>query len=141
MASPPIQAARKMRAALTPPEARLWVRLKALRKDGYAFRRQEPFRGYFLDFVCPSRRLAVEVDGQHHDFPDQMRRDRYRDDVLARDRFMTLRIRAIDIRDHIEGVMDRIRHELSRRPLTWDKTAHVFPAPNAVAVTRDGTRR
>ena len=33
-----------------------------------------------------------------------------------------------------------MRH-LSRRPLTWDKTAHVFPAPNAVAVTRDGTRR
>ncbi len=119
MASSPIQAARKMRKALTPPEARLWVQLKALRKHGYAFRRQEPFRGYFLDFACLSRRLAVEVDGQHHDFPDPMRRDQRRDAVLASEGFATLRIRAVDVRDNIEGVMARIRHELSRRPLLW----------------------
>ncbi|RYF25757.1 MAG: DUF559 domain-containing protein [Comamonadaceae bacterium] len=60
----PVQRAREMRKALTPPEARLWACLKRLRAEGFHFRRQAPFRGYFLDFVCHGRRLVIEVDGQ-----------------------------------------------------------------------------
>jgi len=119
MTASPVAAAREMRKKLTPPEAKLWIRLKALRKNGYPFRRQEPFRGYFLDFVCLSRRLAVEVDGQHHDFPDAIRHDRRRDEVLAREGFFTLRVRAEDVRTDIDRVMRRVLEEVSRRPRTW----------------------
>jgi very-short-patch-repair endonuclease len=120
MTTATVAAARQMRKALTPPEARLWVRLRALRKNGYAFRRQEPFRGYFLDFACLSRRLAVEVDGRRHDSADAIRHDRRRDAVLAGEGFLTLRFRAEEVRTNLDHVMRRILEEVSRRPRRWE---------------------
>ena len=114
MASP-VEQAREMRKALTPPEARLWKALKTLRAEGYMIRRQAPVLGYFLDFACSSRRVCIEVDGQHHDFPDQMRHDRRRDERLAAEGWLTLRFRALDIRDDLDGIVDQIRQTLSQR--------------------------
>lgn len=104
--------ARAMRKTLTPPEARLWRALKPLRSEGWRFRRQAPFRGYFVDFVCFGGRLAVEVDGAHHHDSDQILRDAVRDGVLAREGFATLRIPGLDIRDNLEGVVQLIRDRL-----------------------------
>ena len=120
MATPSVRAARVMRKALTPPEARLWVALKALRGEGFAFRRQAPVGRFFLDFACLGRRLAVEVDGQFHDFPDRMRQDQYRDKLLAERGFLTLRFRADEVRDNLEGVASRIREVAASRPRVWD---------------------
>ena len=119
MASP-VERAREMRKALTPPEARLWVALKALKAEGFHFRKQAPVAGYVLDFACLSRRLCVEVDGQHHDFPDQIRHDARRDAVLSRLGFRTLRFRAVDVRDGLERVMDGIRQAAAERRRLWD---------------------
>ncbi|MGI9169806.1 MAG: endonuclease domain-containing protein, partial [Caulobacteraceae bacterium] len=57
-----VHRARELRKALTPQEARLWPRLRALRVNGFHFRRQAPF----LDFVCFKRKLVVEIDGGQH---------------------------------------------------------------------------
>ncbi len=93
-----------MRKALTPPEARLWVCLKRLRAHGYHFRRQAPFRGYFLDFVCNSRRLVIEVDGVSH--ACRLDHDTVRDAVLAREGFRTIRFSNASVRDHLDEVMN-----------------------------------
>ena len=45
-----IAKAREMRKAMTPAEARPWVALRSLRSEGLHFRKQAPFRGYYLDF-------------------------------------------------------------------------------------------
>jgi very-short-patch-repair endonuclease len=45
----------------------MWSFLKRLRAEGFHFRRQAPFRGYFLDFVCHAQRLVIEVDGRMHE--------------------------------------------------------------------------
>jgi len=50
-----------MRASPTPQELMLWLRLRELRSQGYHFRRQAPFCGYFLDFVCFNHRLVVTL--------------------------------------------------------------------------------
>lgn len=100
-----------MRKALTPPEARMWACLKKLRADGYHFRKQAPFRGYFLDFVCNSRRLVIEVDGVSH--ARRFDHDVVRDAVLAREGFRTIRFSNVSVRDHIEEVMERVRAELA----------------------------
>ncbi|MCZ8194046.1 MAG: endonuclease domain-containing protein [Brevundimonas sp.] len=113
----PRDRARAMRKALTPPEARLWVALRRLRAEGWLFRRQAPVFGSFLDFVCFERRLVVENDGAHHQFPDQLRHDQRRDAVLAAAEFLTLRYPNASIRDNLAGVMDGIRDALSRRPV------------------------
>lgn len=34
--------------------------------DGRKFRRQHSVKQYVLDFYCPSERLAIELDGEHH---------------------------------------------------------------------------
>lgn len=48
-------------------EVRPWGRLRALKADGFHFRRQAPLLGYYPDFLCLSRRLIVEVDAPHHE--------------------------------------------------------------------------
>jgi very-short-patch-repair endonuclease len=106
-----------MRKALTPPEARMWLCLRRLRADGYHFRRQKHFKGYYLDFVCFSRRLVVEVDGKQHLEEAQALHDQRRDAVLAREGFVTLRIDNASIRDAIDDVMDHVVRTLRERPV------------------------
>jgi very-short-patch-repair endonuclease len=45
------------------PEQLLWARIRGLRL-GVVFRRQVPLLGRFIaDFLAPSQRLVVEIDG------------------------------------------------------------------------------
>jgi very-short-patch-repair endonuclease len=101
--------ARQLRSAMPPMEAKLWLRLKALRSEGYHFRRQAPFRGYYLDFVCFSRRLVVELDGAQHGESDQWRHDRVRDQVIEGEGFTVLRFWNHQVRENVGGVMHNIR--------------------------------
>ena len=58
--------ARQHRSCLTESEARLWSALSA-RQLGVSFRRQVPVAGLFIaDFLAPSIKLVVEVDGAVH---------------------------------------------------------------------------
>jgi very-short-patch-repair endonuclease len=36
--------------------------------EGVKFRRQHPIGPYFADFACASKRLVIEIDGDHHAF-------------------------------------------------------------------------
>lgn len=85
----------------------MWACLKRLRSEGFHFRRQAPFRGYFLDFVCHSQKLVIEVDGRSHEA--RLEHDRIRDAVLAREGYRTLRIGNEAVRDNIEGVIRGVR--------------------------------
>ncbi len=105
-----------MRKTLSPPEARLWVGLKALRREGYHFRRQAPVRGYFLDFVCFSHRLVIEADGESRETEDRAQRDRIRDAVFAQEGFRTVRFDNAMIRDNLGDVVDFVRRELGNFP-------------------------
>jgi len=87
--------ARSLRNNASPPERQLWHFLRTLRKEGYHFRRQAPLRGYFLDFVCYSHRLVIEVDGSQHGTEGQAEHDALSDKVLSREGFSTLRFPAI----------------------------------------------
>lgn len=97
-------------------EVWLWSRLKRLRERGFHIRRQSPFRGYFLDFVCFSRRLVIEVDGSQHQDDLQADHDLIRDKILAREGFKTLRFSTGQITADIGAVMDTIVFELEARP-------------------------
>ncbi|MGX1744948.1 MULTISPECIES: endonuclease domain-containing protein [unclassified Brevundimonas] len=111
-----IARARAMRKALTPPEARMWVQLKLLRAQGFHFRRQAPFRGYYLDFVCFDRRLVIEIDGVTHAIEARANRDRVRDAVLAGEGFTTLRFDNAAVCDDLDGVMAGVMSALEALP-------------------------
>lgn len=118
-----IATARTLRKRMSPPEARLWVALRAFRKAGYHFRRQHPLSGYFLDFVCMDRRLIVEVDGRSHD----PARDGQRDAALARLGFRTLRFDNAAVRDDLHRVTESILAELDRAAPTRPLRGHPPP--------------
>ena len=100
--------ARQFRNNPTPPEVRLWARLKRLRERGYHIRIQAPFRGYYLDFVCFDRRIVVEVDGGQHTEDAQADHDATRDLVLRREGFQVLRFWASAVMRETDQVMDTI---------------------------------
>ena len=96
--------AKASRRLMTPPEARLWSRVRAGRLNGLKFKRQHPVDPYVLDFYCPEAKLAVEVDGLMHDEAHDARRTGW---LNARG-IAVIRFPAIDVRDRVEDVLDRI---------------------------------
>jgi len=74
---------RTMRGAPTLTEEILWQVLRGSRL-GVAFRRQVIVDRFILDFVAPSIRLVVEVDGGYHGHAARQRADARRDRDLRR---------------------------------------------------------
>lgn len=89
-------------------EIKLWIRLRRLRSQGFHVRRQAPFRGYYLDFVCFGRRLVIEVDGVQHAEDAQIAHDHVRDAVLRREGFKVMRFWAGDVHRRLDWVMDAV---------------------------------
>ncbi len=91
--------AREMRNNPTEPEKRLW-RALSRRQIGAKFRRQAVIPPYIADFLCPSLRLIVEVDGDTHDAAS----DASRDARLSAAGYRVLRFSNADVVSNIDGV-------------------------------------
>jgi very-short-patch-repair endonuclease len=57
--------ARRLRRDPTAAEQLLWRALRELPTE-HRFRRQHPIGRFVVDFACPARNLAIEVDGGQH---------------------------------------------------------------------------
>lgn len=93
--------ARHMRNNPTEPEKRLWRHLSNEQLDGHKFRRQQVIGWFIADFVCPQRKLIVEVDGDTHDAT----KDRLRDDILGERGYRVLRVTNDDVMRNMDGVL------------------------------------
>ena len=116
---PTMRRARTLRRNLSPPEARLWVRLRARIDGAPAFRRQHPIGPFVLDFYCALAKLAVEVDGFSHDVADRPERDERRDAWLNERGIQVLRIPAADVMrdaDHVADGVRRLAEALAATP-------------------------
>jgi very-short-patch-repair endonuclease len=107
--------ARGFRRVLTPLESRLWFCLRGRKLNGLKFRRQHPIGPFILDFYSAAAKLAVEVDGAVHDAPEQAAHDRRRTAWLAERGVHVIRLRATDVRDHLDGVLEFIAAAASAR--------------------------
>ena len=83
----------------------MWVLLRSWRGRGYRFCRQAPRKGFIADFVCPKRRLVVELDGGQHNFDEHQARDRSRDNALERPGFRVLRFWNSEVDRNLPGVL------------------------------------
>jgi very-short-patch-repair endonuclease len=110
MRAPPqtIANARRLRRALSPPESRLWVRLRQRAPGSPIFRRQHPIGPYVLDFFCAKARLAIEIDGMSHDICDRPLRDIRRDEWLQAWGVTVMRIAAGDVMRALDETADGI---------------------------------
>jgi very-short-patch-repair endonuclease len=88
--------ARILRKELTPPEARIWARLKG-KPDGLHFRKQHPIGPYIVDFYCAQAKLVIEVEGQIHNVAEVAQRDERRTTWLEGQGYHVYRMNAADI--------------------------------------------
>ena len=59
--------ARKLRTNSTLSEVLLWQNIKG-KSYGYEFHRQVPIDEFIVDFYCHELQLAIEIDGNTHDY-------------------------------------------------------------------------
>lgn len=86
-----IPLARANRRRMTDAEMRLWHRLRPMREQGLAFRRQSPIGRYIVDFECRRAQLCVELDGAQHNMTDPLTYDAERTAWLEAQGYAVLR--------------------------------------------------
>ena len=101
--------AKDLRKGMTDAEQKLWQHLRG-RQLGVRFRRQHPFEGYILDFVCLECRLVVEVDGGQH--AGAFGQDAARTEFLTRAGFRVLRFWNNEVLTQTDAVVGCIAQHL-----------------------------
>lgn len=95
-----------LRNEATPAEKALWSRLKN-NQLGCKFRRQHSFDFYIVDFYCPEKKLAIELDGSSHKFRREY--DSYRTRYLDAFNVKVLRFWNSQIENDIDWVINEIK--------------------------------
>ncbi|WP_299218902.1 DUF559 domain-containing protein [uncultured Aquimarina sp.] len=132
-----LERAKEMRANPTKAEALLWEKLKT-KKLGHKFRQQHPIDAYIVDFVCLSKRLIIEVDGEIHDH--QKEADQERQLILEEKKGYTLlRFTNDEVISDINKVVGKIEETLKVLPSGEDLGEDVKEHTIDVFTTRPDT--
>jgi very-short-patch-repair endonuclease len=110
------QRARDLRRQSSLAEQKAWELLRNRKISGVKFRRQYPIGPYFADFACLSRKLVIEIDGDHHDF--QIDADARRTRALEREGWRVIRFPAREVVANPEGIWAEIELVLTPPHLT-----------------------
>ena len=90
--SPNLDRSRELRRKQTQAERCVWYVLRDRKTLGLKFRRQVPIEDFIVDFYCDELKLVVELDGDVHNWPARMARDKRRDERLVKLGYKVLRI-------------------------------------------------
>jgi very-short-patch-repair endonuclease len=101
--------ARHLRRNSTDVEQRLWWALREL-PTADRFRRQYPIGPHVVDFACPGRKLAIELDGGQH--AERREADALRTAELAGRSYRVIRFWNRDVIENLPGVLETIQQEL-----------------------------
>lgn len=104
--------ARQLRRDASEPERRL---LHALRESlpAYKWRHQAPVGPFYVDILCFSAGLVIEVDGDTH--AETVARDASRTKIIEREGFHVIRFTNADVMQNLEGVIAQISLSLRER--------------------------
>ena len=101
--------ARRLRKNQTDAECLLWQALGNRKLNNLKFRRQHPIsEGFILDFNCAETKVAVELDGAHHQLKDQLEYDRNRTEFLEEYGIRIIRILNEEVLNSKENVLKKI---------------------------------
>jgi very-short-patch-repair endonuclease len=111
--------AKKLRENMTLSEVLLWNELSGKKMHGFDFDRQRPIDNFIVDFYCKELNLAIEIDGDSHDY-------KYNEDVIRQKKLESLsvhflRFLDIDVKKDMNNVLREIEH--------W-VLEHKKPTPN-----------
>jgi len=90
-----------------------WDLIRDRRIGGVKFRRQHPIGPYFADFACVSKKLVIEIDGEHHAF--QIEADARRTAAMEREGWRVIRFWANEVVQNPEGIWSAIEIALNDR--------------------------
>ena len=106
---------------MTPSELILLSALRGQQVGSARFRRQGPLGGYILDFCCPERRLAIEVDGSVHDARQEA--DAIRTEHIESFGYRVLRVRNDQVQHDLAAVLTLIKTALEEPTLPFPPAA------------------
>jgi very-short-patch-repair endonuclease len=100
---------------MTAAERTLWGKLRSRRLSNHKFQRQTSIDRYIVDFYCAEKKLILEIDGDVHAFNHQRMRDQQRQTYLESLGFTILRFTNDDVKNSIDGVLERILHHVESK--------------------------
>ena len=104
---------KNLRKNQTDSESILWKKLRYKKIAGIKFYRQFSIGPYILDFYCPKWRLAIELDGDHHQANEQSRYDEERTVFLNNENVRVIRFGNEEVIKSLASVMERILNSSS----------------------------
>jgi very-short-patch-repair endonuclease len=96
--------ARQLRTNQTDAEIALWKLVRAKRFEGLKLRRQHPIQPYIVDFICPEKKLIIELDGGQH--AEAIDYDEKRTRFLESKGYTVIRFWNNEVLTNIEGVYE-----------------------------------
>ena len=99
---------RALRSKMTKSEACLWKYALKSSQRGVPFRRQRPIDNFIVDFVCLELKLAIELDGITHQYPEVIEKDKMKEDKLNALGFVVLRFDDSEVLNDINAVIRSI---------------------------------
>lgn len=105
---------------MTLGEVLLWDELKQKKVLGMDFDRQRPMLNYIVDFYCKDLMLAIEIDGDSHDF--KFEQDKLRQSELEKEGVTFLRFEDIEVKHNMNNVLRTIE--------SWIQNSRQEPTPN-----------
>ena len=103
---------RILRKKSTEAEILLWQKLRGRKILGLKFRRQYSVAQFVLDFYCPEKKFAIELDGKIHDKKDIKNHDENRDGYINNFGIKIIRIKNEMVLDDIDKVLELIKLEI-----------------------------
>ena len=102
--------ARQLRNNSTLSEVLFWQNIKG-KSYGYEFHRQVPIDNYIVDFFCHELSLAIEIDGNTHDY--NFDNDEKRQMVLESLGIIVLRFSDIEVKKSLNEVLRVLESRIS----------------------------
>ncbi len=96
---------------MTDAERLLWYHLRNRYFGGFKFRRQHPVGPFIVDFICPVKKLIIEVDGSQHF--ENVEADNLRSQFLQEQGYQILRFWNNEVLQETEAVLTRVLEVLS----------------------------
>jgi very-short-patch-repair endonuclease len=112
--------ARQLRKNATLSEILLWNNIKK-KFLGYEFHRQVPIDEFIVDFFCHELLLAIEIDGNTHDYNFDY--DNYRQTILEKHGITVVRFTNIDVKKSVNDVLRTLENVISDIEIKKGKTS------------------
>ena len=94
-------------------EILLWAKLKHSRLGGHKFRRQCSIDRFVVDFYCPRKKLAVEIDGGSHTGGEAVEYDKERQEFIESLGIRLIRFTNEEVYKNLDEVISRIIENLN----------------------------